>query len=808
MFRIRSSNRRWAAGAASVIALTAAAATGARAADASAASESTVDEVIVTGTRQADQTQFSALSSVDVFSAKSINSTVSSQLDQTLAQLVPSFDVKRLPASDGLEFIRPATLDGLSPDMTLVMVNGKRFHRSAFLGSNGSQASDLAQIPTFAVSHVEVLRDGASAQYGSDAIAGVVNIILDDKPGFAVYGQGSRYYAGDGAQAQVGGRGGVALPGGGHLVVTAEYSKSDETSRTHQRPDAIAFQAANPTLNVQNPVQRWGNPDLRSTKLAFDAAEPVGSAAEVYAFGTFGQGRGVADINWRNPSTNSSIYKTTTIFPGFDLRSIYPAGFTPHEGIDYNDLQLVTGVRHDQSAVFTWDLSGSYGRNDSRFFLNNSINASLGPDSPTAFNLGHMIESEFDLNADGVYKLKVPVLADPINIAFGAERRAETFQIKAGDPASYAVGAGAAAGLAPESNGFPGFSPQQAGSWTQASYAGYVDVQAPITHAWQAEFALRDESYDDFGNTFNYKVATRYELTPELALRGSYSTGFKAPTPGQLNSTSTSQGLDTVTLQLFTNGRLSPLNPVAQYFGAKALKPEESKTLSGGLVWKTGFGFTGSVDVYQIDVSKRFSTSPTYTITDAIRQQLIALGVNGASSFTAINFFTNDFDTTTRGVDVVGSYGRRLGPGRLDLTAAYSYTDTKVTSGSLATAANYAQKIVYEQGVPQHNATATATYGLGKVSLMGRLRYYGPWTDSSGNSTGDIFQRFGGVAFVDVAVTYNFTPGMLVRVGAENVGNTYPDKATYQASRGIDYSRNAPYDTNGGDYYVRFEAKY
>jgi iron complex outermembrane receptor protein len=768
----------------------------------------TGDQIIITGTRSQAQTQFTALSPIDVFSARTIQSTVSSSLDSKLAQLVPSFNVKRLPSSDGPQFVRPASLDGLAPDMTLVMINGKRFHRSAFLNSGGAQAADLAQIPAYDIGRVEVLRDGASAQYGSDAIAGVLNIILDDKPGFSAYAQGSQYYAGDGTQWQLGGRAGFALPGGGHIAFTGEYSDSDATSRTNQRPDAIAFQAANPSIKVPNPVQHWGNPEFKALKFAGDLAEPIGDGIEIYGFGTFARTRGINDINWRNPATNANIFGTTPIFPGFDLHTIYPAGFAPREGVRANDGQVAGGLRRTSSSSFTWDLSASYGTNDTQFVLNNSINASLGPSSPFNFNLGHQIQREFNLNADAVYRLDLAGLPQPVNIAFGAERRVETYEILAGDPASYAVGPGAAAGLAAQSNGFPGFGPTQAGKWSQTDYAGYLDVQVPLTKAWTIEGAIRDEHYDTFGNTFNYKVATRYEFVPGIAIRGSYSTGFKAPSPGQLHSTQISQGLDTKTLQLFTTGRLSPINPVAAFFGGKPLEPEESRTATVGFVWRTGNGLSGSVDLYQIKVSKRFSLSPTFVVTPAIRAQLVALGVAGANDFTNVNFFTNDFDTRTRGVDFVLSYNHALGRGRLNATAAYSYTDTKVTSGSLTAPGSLTQRTVFEQGIPKHNATGTVTYDIGKVSLLARGRYYGPWTDSSGNASGDIFQRFSGIAFFDASASYAVTRQFTVRVGAENIVGTYPDKALFQASRGLVYSRNSPYDTNGGNYYARIEFRY
>jgi iron complex outermembrane receptor protein len=804
----------------SAIALTAAAvahaaADGAETAEASApaagadGSDSSVDEVIVTGTRQVAQTQFSAKSPVDVFSGKMVNSVVTDRLDEALAQLVPSFTVLRLPASDGPEFIKPASLDGLSPDMTLVLVNGKRFHRSAYLDPNtGSQAPDLSMIPTFAIDHIEVLRDGASAQYGTDAIAGVINIILNEKPGFAAFAQGSQYYAGDGLTGDYGARAGFALPHDGHIVVTAEYNHANDTSRSNQRPDAIAFQAANPTINVPNPVQVWGNPEMESEKLSIDVSEPINDYVEAYGFSILSMGNGMSDINWRNPSTNADIYETTPAFPGFNLNNLYPAGFTPREGEHCNDEQIVAGVRHNGSDRFTWDVSASYGRNDTGLFLDNSINASMGPDSPTAFSLGHLIEGELDLNADAVYTLPVSFLPAPVNIAFGAERRDETYSIVAGDPASYEVGPGAVYGLAPESNGFPGYSPLEAGTWDQVSYAGYLDVNVPITKQWSVEAAGRDESYTTFGNTFNYKFATRYELTQYLALRGSYSTGFKAPTPAQLNSTDLSQGLDTTTLQLYTSGLLSPLNPVAKFLGAKPLTPEESKTLTGGFVWKSDIGLSGSVDVYRIEVDKRFGVSQIFDITPQIQQELVAAGVVGGSQVTSVDYFTNDFNTLTQGIDLVESYTHPIGPGRFDITTAFSYTGTTVTGGALAAASDEAQKIIFQDGIPAYNITGTATYTVGKVSILGRVRYYGPWTDASGDATGDIFQRFPGITFFDAAVTYNINPHLAVKVGAENLFNTYPAQATNQASRGLIYSRDSPYDTNGGNYYMRIDVKY
>ena len=246
--------------------------------------------IVVTGTRDRSRTQFDTLAPVDVLSGAAVRSSVSGDLSDTLAQLLPSFNVQRLPAADGQAFVRPATLRGLSADQTLVLVNGKRYHRSALLGTRGAQAPDLAGIPSLAIKRIEVLRDGASAQYGSDAIAGVVNIILDDTVGMEAFGQVSQYYKGDGSEYQTGARGGIALGDRGVIVVTGEYDHSEATSRTRQRPDAIAFQAANPTLVVPNPVQRWGQPDEERIRGAIDAQYALADAATLYAFGTAQQG--------------------------------------------------------------------------------------------------------------------------------------------------------------------------------------------------------------------------------------------------------------------------------------------------------------------------------------------------------------------------------------------------------------------------------------------------------------------------------------------------------------------------------------
>jgi iron complex outermembrane receptor protein len=749
--------------------------------------------VVVTGTRERSRTQFDTLAPVDVLSADAVRSSVSGDLSDTIAQLLPSFNVQRLPAADGLAFVRPATLRGLSPDQTLVLLNGKRYHRSALLGTRGAQAPDLASIPSLAIKRIEVLRDGASAQYGSDAIAGVINIILEDKPGMEAFGQFSQYFAGDGNEYQGGVRGGIALGERGSIVFTGQYDKSEATSRTRQRPDAVAFQNANPTIKVPNPVQRWGQPDEERIRGSVDARYEVTEEAALYTFVTAQSGEGVTDFNWRNPAGTANVYNPSSAFPGFSFRTIYPAGFTPRFGTEYSDVQVNSGVRGELSEAFSYDLSAGYGRSRIDYTMRESLNASMGPLSPTSFYIGRLEQREFNINADFVYRLPVGG-AEPLNIAFGAERRRETYKVGAGDPASYAIGPGAATGLAPSSNGFPGFSSAAAGSWDQTSYAGYIDLEWRPVEMLTLGAAGRYEDFSAFGDTFNYKLAARIEPVEGIAARATWSTGFRAPTPGQLNSIQTTQGLDTVTLQIFNQGRLSPSDPLATALGAKPLTPETSKTLTAGLTFQTDIGFSGSIDLYQIDVDDRFSQSRTFAVPASFPNP---------QRFTSVSYFTNDFDTRTRGVDVVLNYARNLGPGRATATLAYNYNNTKVRSGTSAAIPNETQRRVFEERLPQNNGTASLGYEVGGFSMLLRGRYYGGWTDVSGNATGELFQRFGGIALFDVAVAYRFDEHFTLRAGAENVFDTHPDEATNQAVRGLIYSRNAPYDTDGGQYYVR-----
>ncbi len=768
-----------------------------------------LESIIVTGTRRAERTVFDSAGPIDVIAAGAINNTVSEDLSDTMAQLVPSFKVQRLPMNDGLIYVRPASLRALSPDHTLVMINGKRRHRSALLGSNGAQAPDLAQIPSYAIERIEVLRDGASAQYGSDAIAGVINIILRQDTGFHAFGQYSEYDEGDGENARIGLAGGIDLGDGSFINATLEYSDAERTSRSRQRPDAIQFQQDHPDVVVPNPVQNWGQPEREALRLMANSEFVLSDRSQAYAFASFSDGEGLSDFNWRNPDSTSA-FNLTTVFPGFDLRDTYPAGFSPQFGQEDRDLSFTAGVRGELANGLYWDLSAGTGSNKIDYFMFNSINASLGPQSPTAFDIGALEQRELNLNLDFNYEIDSDAMVQPINLAFGLESREETYEISAGDAASYTVGPGAAEGLPSGSNGFPGFSPEQSGESDQNSLSAYLDIELPMTDAFTLGLAGRYEDYSEHDDSiFTGKLSARYEFSDNLALRATVSTGFRAPTPGQLFSERTSQGLDTVTLNIFTAGRFSPEGPVASIVSQRAgvtidpLEAEESDNISAGIVYRNDAGFTSSLDIYRIEVENRFGTSSSYTLTDSERAQLIALGVPGGEGITRVNFYQNDFDTRSRGVDLVMGYGFEVGSGQMNLSASMNYNKTEVTGGSLAS--NDTSRIRFEKNLPRHSYNFGADYLIGDWEIQGRVRYYGKWTDFSFNAAGDIHQDFGAEAFTDLSVSYSFNDALKMRLGAENLFDQYPEEAEFQANRGLIYSRNAPYDTDGRRMYLRLD---
>lgn len=760
------------------------------------------DDIIVTGTRRAERTASASNVPVDVVSRAELTSVPSADLNDKLAQIIPSFNVQRMPGFDGAMFVRPATLRGLSSDQTLVLLNSKRRHHTAYINvqQQGEQPVDLSQIPEIAIGRVEVLRDGASAQYGSDAIAGVINVLLDESTGINMTAQASQYYRGDGDNYQLAGRAGIALRDRGVLSTSFEVVDSRHTNR------------APPTSASKN-----GQPDLRSYKGFIDFKYAVTDNFEAYGFGNYNHSRIRSEFSHQNPATSPqyarSIYQDGPpfLYPAYNVTDIFPNGYTPYFGSTIKDASGVLGFRGELIEGLTADISGRYGRDSIRYDVQNTINPSLGPLTPTNFYAGTWIQSEQSANADFNYLWNAG-LSSPINISFGAEARREKFTLRAGEYASYAVGP--LSDLTSGSHTYPGPTPSQAGSWDRGSVASYVDVDADLTKRLNVSFAGRFEHFEDFGSSWTYKAAARYSLTDWLNLRGSVSTGFHAPTPGQQNLTNTRQSPDPLDLtQTVVNGLIPSTNPVAVAVGGKPLVPEKSTNLSAGFVIKPVNRLTISVDYYNIKITDRLGISLDQTLTGVQRAQLIAGGVSQAATLTQFRFFINGFYTRTQGVDVVANYSLPVGPGELNLTAAYAYNKSKILPGGdprVATPVFY-QEI--EKRRPHNVANVAANYTLGAFGFFAKVRYYDKFMDAVAFLGGGDFNAqyneqyglMGARAFVDLAASYKFANKYKLTVGAENILNTYPDRLRgFLAAGGSPYPFLRPYEADGGRYYARF----
>ena len=767
----------------------------------------TYDTVIVTGSRSS-LTEWESMSPVEVLTQTDLAAPVSDDFGDVLAELLPGFFVQRRPLSDGAVFVRPYSLRNLSADHTLIMVNGKRQHRSAMLNTGGSQSSDLSRIPTNAIQRVEVLRDGASAQYGSDAIAGVINVITRDDPEIEATAQYSQYYEGDGIQKRLGFGGGARGPQGG-LRLDFDYSDAAPTSRARQRLDALEYLQKNPDADIEDPVQKWGQPEREDIRILLtgDHEAPLG---RVYGFVNASQGQGVTDFNWRSPAT-PSVYTISPVFDGWDLRDVYPNGFKPEFGQEEKDVSATFGIKGGPGEGVSYDFSASFGGNRIDYFLYDTVNASMGPDSPTYFDAGGLRQQEYNLNTDFKSDVFVPFVSrNPVNLAFGLEAREERYGIIAGDAASYAIGPGAVDGLTSGSNGFPGYTEAQAKTHDQVSWAAYADAEAAPTESSRLGFALRYEEFDTFGGRLSGKFSFRHDIGSSLMMRGTVSTGFKAPTPAQMFSERTSQGVAPDTLDVFTNGRFSPAGPVAKIISERSdtyispLRPETSVNFSAGLVFRPSDNLVGSIDVYNIEVSDRIFVSDGYTLGAEERMRLASLGVPGGESITTVSFYQNSFDTRTSGLDLLMKYNRSLAAGDFSLSVSYNYNRSDVVHADFID--NPSRIARFERLYPRYSANSSASYRYGNIALQAKLRWIGPWADYT-DQDGTYVQEFGAELFVDAGISWDVNTQMTLSLGAENLFNQYPDEAMLEASKGLIYSRNAPYDTDGGLYYIRLTAR-
>ncbi|WP_371421910.1 TonB-dependent receptor plug domain-containing protein [Tardiphaga sp.] len=783
-------------------------------------------DIVVTGTRRNDLRAADSPTPIDIISSAQLLNQGSSDVNDILREQVPSFNVQRFVTNDGAAFTRPFSLRNLPPDETLVLVNGKRRHRGATVQFTnipyirGSQGPDLAAIPSIAIGQLEVLRDGASANYGSDAIAGVLNFRLrEEASGGTLIARYGQFYAGDGQDVLVQGNVGLPLTAAGFVNVSGEYTNSNQTSRQNQRPDAQALINAG-VPGVPVPAQRWGNPDAEAARMFLNAGLDLGGGTKAYLFGNYSWSSGTTAFFYRNPNTTfiaTSIPLTSQRGgPRFSFRSQYPGGFSPDFGATIRDASLVSGLKGNLIGDLTYDVSASYGTNTAQYRINNTVNPSLGLSSPTNFNAGKLQQRELNFNFDTTYPVDVG-FASPLSLAGGLEYRRETYEITAGDIASWQVGpyasvidpdTGQRTGLPVGSNGFPGFSPIQAGTFSRSNWAAYTALEGDVSKLFTFGLAGRYEKFSDFGSTFTWKANGRLNFSKAIAVRGSVNTGFRAPTPGQANASQVQTNIDSVTGAPLTAGIIGPNNPVAQFFGAAPLKPEKSFNIAAGLVLTPTSRLTVTIDYFNIKVRDRIALSGNFNLTQAQRTQLGALGIPGGDSFQQVSFFTNSFDSRNQGFDAVATYRFDLGAGRATFGLNANYTNTKVLRASSVIASDRERLLELERFVPQWKGNASFNYEGGRLGLTAVATYYGNWTDYGGNLANDQTGR--AEVLADLELRYRVNDIFRIAVGGENILNNYPDRENRasQTANGIKYLRFSPIGFNGGFWYVRGTAKF
>ncbi|MGH7567403.1 MAG: TonB-dependent receptor [Gemmatimonadales bacterium] len=816
-----------------------------------------LNEIVVTGSRTAR----SALETpvpVDVISAGELANTGHTEVNQILATLAPAFNASHQTIADGSDHINPASLRGLGPDQVLVLVNGKRRHATALVHVNGTFGRgtvgvDLNAIPAAAIERVEVLRDGAAAQYGSDAIAGVINIVLKEQteqldasttvgitPGGGGFGDLMSNH--DGGQVRTDLNYGFRVGTSGYFNVTGEFLDRGATNRAEPWSadifPGITGQAAtdaelqNRGLTRRDVTMTVGQAAATVGMAFFNGALPLSENAELYLFGGFSHRNGEAGAFYRLPNQRAQT-----------VDQIFPNGFLPEIHTGLGDRSFSAGVR-GASRGWDVDFSLTHGRNLLQYNIENTVNASLGAASPTTFDAGRLIFAQSTGNLDLVRPIARRGALKSLSLVLGGEFRVENYRIEAGDAASYQLGNGGTRpgidydtlpGGAPKqagSQGFPGFQPANEVNRFRNSIGAYAGLETQLTERVMVDLAGRFENYSDFGNTVNWKVAGRYEITPHIALRGALSTGFRAPSLHQVwfNNVSTQFVVNPVSGQLEPRQVLTSNNQsrVTQAFGIPALRDETSVNASLGFTARPADNLSVTLDGYQITIDDRIVITSQFasndpTIGARVGQILVpfqSLGVTGAQ------FFTNAVDTKTTGVDLVVAYARGLGRGTLNLTGSANLTKTEVervhipaamatvfSGANLDTVSvkllNREDRNRLEDALPRRKGTLTARYTLGRFSGLARATHYGEIRYLNPlNPAND--ERFGAKTLADLDFTYEVWAGLRLGIGGNNVFNDYPDRqikgANINSGRFVYSRRVSQFGMNGGFYYARVQA--
>jgi iron complex outermembrane recepter protein len=769
-------------------------------------------EQITVGSRAIGAEQEKAVP-VDVIRQEEIQASPSTETSQIIQKIAPSFNFPRPTISDGTDSVRPATLRGLGPDQLLVMVNAKRRHASALVNANntvgrGSSGVDLNAIPAAAIENIEILRDGAAAQYGSDAIAGVINLVLkSNAQPLRIDVKAGQTSHGDGEMLDTSLNGGWPI-GRGVLFFTGEYRVRYETNRAGADPrdQIVAGDAGNNP--VAQPNTHWGDSYARDLMSFVNFNLPISADGQqvFYAFGGHSLRHGSHGGNYRRSLQVQN-------WP-----QIYPLGFLPLIQPRVVDTAITTGARGKLAGWF-YDLSGGYGRNKFDFYVTNSLNTSLGPTSQTKFYSGSLGDDQLTANLDLSKSYDVGMMTGPLNVAVGAEFRRDGFEQIAGEPNSYINGGvkDRAGNVAPAgAQVFPGFQPSNEVDVSRNSKAVYVDLEGDVFEKLRVGLAGRYENFSDFGNTTNGKLTARYTVTPEFIARGAVSTGFRAPSlsQGNFSAISTNFLLNTQTglLEPFETGTYRVDSEIARILGAEDLKPEKSKNLSAGLVWQPFGNLELTFDYFHIEIDDRIVFSGNFTAPE-LQVLIRPLGA------TAARFFTNAIDTETNGYDLVGNYQLPLMGGQIDLSAAYSYNETEVV-GEVRTPERlqlYGEVLFdrierrrVECGQPKDNVRLMQAYRNSGWNISARESRYGEYCSFTILPADDQIYEAEWIADLELAYTWK---DYTFAAGAENIFDNFPDRNmvrnasgafTAQSNNGIfTYPINTPFGMNGRFFYTR-----
>jgi len=755
----------------------------AQAQDAAPAADS-LQQVVVTGTRRTDRTRAESESPVDVIGARELQRAGSNELATVLAELLPSLNFPRPSLTDASDAVRPAQLRGLSPDETLVLVNGKRRHSGSVVNINGSEGRgsapvDLNAIPIAAIDHIEVLRDGAAAQYGSDAIAGVVNIVLKKGAGGGFVGTDfSQTDRGDGGTEAGSASAGAALGDAGWVRFSLEARHAAHTNRAGvDTRDPVG----DPRKGLVN--NRLGDPDSSQQAGVLNAQLDLSQNVQAYAFATLSQRDTTTAAFWRNQSTAVSK----------GVGSLYPDGFLPLEQSRSTDEGIVLGLR-GEAADWQWDLSLNHGGNRFDIDVANTANYSLGAASPTRFDAGGLRNDETLLNADlsrevdaGLYR--------PLTLSLGGELREERYEVVAGEPDSYQNGG---------ASGFPGFQPSNAGSHKRHNTSAYLGLEAELTRDFSASAALRAEHYSDFGGATSAKLSGRYVLSPAFSLRGTASTGLRAPSLAQQYFATTSTNL--INGQLVDAGTFPVDSPAAIALGATPLRPEKSRNLSLGAQFQPTRDWETTLDLYQIDIDHRILLSGNLSLPTALRTALAAQGVYVSTG----RYFTNALNTRTRGADLVSTLHESWGAaGKTDFTLAYNdnhNTVRRVADNPQLLTANgltLIDRVTLARATvsaPDSKLLLGAEHQLGAWSARVTATRYGSYIVRQSSAALD--QSFGAAWLLDTSLGWS-QGHWGVDAGIDNLTNHYPAQVIAGNSVGgiLQYSSFSPFGFNGRTYY-------